>query len=80
VDSRKERGENPRAIAFDGVGKEDASAHKTQNCCNRIDHRERFILPTWASIFCLTNNGRCLATRQLHERVVALDVGMISDN
>ena len=27
-----------RAIAFDGVGKENAGAHQTQNCCNRIDH------------------------------------------
>ncbi len=69
-----------RAIAFDGVGKENAGAHQTQNCCNPIDHRKRFIVPTWASVFCLTNSGRCLATGQLHVSVVAFDVGVIGDN
>ena len=72
--------EGVRAIAFDGVGKEDAGAHKTQYCCNRIDHRERFIVLTWASVFCFTNSGRCLAAGQLHVGVVALDLGMIGDN
>ena len=69
-----------RAIAFDGVGKENAGAHQTQNCCNRIDHHKPLIVLTWASVFCFTNSGRCLAASQLHVWVIALDVGMIGDN
>ena len=37
-------------------------------------------MPTWASVFFLTNSGRRLATGQLHVWVVALDVGVIGDN
>ena len=37
-------------------------------------------MPTSASVFGLANNGRRLATGQLHVWVAALDVGVIGDN
>jgi hypothetical protein len=39
-----------------------------------------FIVPTWASVFCLANSGRRLATGQLHVWVVALNLGVGGDN
>ena len=38
------------------------------------------IVPTWASVFCLANSGRRLATGQLHVWVVALNLGMVGYN
>jgi hypothetical protein len=41
-----DQGAHPKA--FDGVGKENASAHQAHNCCNRFGHHKRSIAPQWA--------------------------------
>ena len=69
------------AIVFEGVGKENAGAHQTHNCCNCLDHRKRSFAPHTGApygrtVICLARkNGRRLPASQLYKWFIAAYVG-----